>query len=1466
MRNVLVIACLLFCINGFSQQYSDSTEFDKTWIVTRILRENGTSKAISKQYFDKVGKPDQIQTKDMVSGKVLISQTISDAYGRPVLNTINAPVNNTNFGYKNDFVTDATGKKYDHTNFDEAKTNSPDPVGSQQGTLGWYYSSNNSLEDRVPTSAYPYSRTDFYKDGTGNAKRSAGAGEAYKMGTGRDISSYITPVQNELEHYLQIRNKYFTQAQLGAMPTSLAGRAFQSVTKDVNGNEVITITDQDGKILMSAIAGDELLTDNQSIINYAVHRYTLNATGFNQVLSSLDIIGTGSYVSVFRSTDNGVTFGEEFTGAISPSTAEVINNSGFSGIYRIESNLPFTVTCLISGESRPRIENGESRYAPSASSYYFKLLQNSSVYVGTPAGSAFGLNYTIYNMSTEQPVQGFVDGNELPKGYYKIVNNDKQPIKIRYFNYYSDISYTFYNQLGQAVATIDPEGVSKLITNINAYPNKSDIPFISTSEYNLRGQLIAATGVDGGRSEFIYRRDGKLRFSQNAKQAQYGWFSYTNYDRWGRAVESGEYHPSPDESLSFQILKTNTAIKESITADGGLTNSANKYDWTRTQYDVENNSHGQSGYTQTFVRGGVSTTEGPNSKTWYSYDEQGRSTWTIKAIYGMGAGGTAKYFTEDYVYDSEGNIVKSIFQKNTPAETFVHYYEYDINDRLYQAYTNTVDDPNTKTLQARYEYFLHGPVKRVEVAGNLQGIDYTYTLDGKLKAINHSKKAMDPGKDGMTHIPGNLNASFLPDAFGEVLEYYDNDYISNSLIGTASSGGSGGNTVLADLVVNNHNAGTTVYQATNSITFTDGFNSNGNSFTTQLGVPASTGGSEDATTPAYNISVAINNADAPAQYGGQIRGMSWFSKKPPMAAVPETPNMYAYKYDDKYRFNTATWGTISNNNFTGQAGVNSETIPANTGGYDKHGNILALSRTGQAGTVLDNFSYQYYQSPKPTNKLQTITQQTTGQTYATYQYDELGQLTGEMPGPGYGSAPAKYIEYNVEGLVTAVFSDAGKTLPLVRYVYDESGGRIKKISYNGSGAVIKTTYYIGGVIYEQDLGQPVPLQTEVAINAGGRVGVYFRQGNAYRYEMQDHLGNVRAVFVKTSTGTADYVVFRDYYPFGMEIGGRSYTDAQGYRYGYQGKYAEKDPETGWNAFELRMYDSRVGRWLTIDPEGEFLSPYVGMGNNPVNKTDPTGGSTYIEYPDAKAYFKANPNGKFDGKDGHWITADRLDGNWRWSTANASNIQNNRLNQYAPFEQVSDFYKWVQFEAKSSGHDVKWMKGAIGLVSDLAKNLEGGSAFVSNDVEDLLKELNVGIVNTVLPSFNDLLFGKYANTPLKGSRAQLWDENLVNFEQTFAQGIYNKRGLLTLTTLNAMAGGVFVKKGWHSTIGVIGRTTPALRKFDGEIWDTQLRIDIALLMLYPNSYKPHWQGFKDKVNASGLLNSSWQKYFNSYKVN
>jgi RHS repeat-associated protein len=84
------------------------------------------------------------------------------------------------------------------------------------------------------------------------------------------------------------------------------------------------------------------------------------------------------------------------------------------------------------------------------------------------------------------------------------------------------------------------------------------------------------------------------------------------------------------------------------------------------------------------------------------------------------------------------------------------------------------------------------------------------------------------------------------------------------------------------------------------------------------------------------------------------------------------------------------------------------------------------------------------------------------------------------------------------------------------------------------------------------------------------------------------------------------VVGSDFYPFGLVMDGTEITD-EAYRYGYQGQFSEKDLTTGWNEFELRMYDARFGRWLSVDPYGQYASGYVGMGNSPGMGVDPDGG-------------------------------------------------------------------------------------------------------------------------------------------------------------------------------------------------------------------------------------------------------------------
>ncbi|MBK7885182.1 MAG: hypothetical protein IPJ81_16370 [Chitinophagaceae bacterium] len=82
-----------------------------------------------------------------------------------------------------------------------------------------------------------------------------------------------------------------------------------------------------------------------------------------------------------------------------------------------------------------------------------------------------------------------------------------------------------------------------------------------------------------------------------------------------------------------------------------------------------------------------------------------------------------------------------------------------------------------------------------------------------------------------------------------------------------------------------------------------------------------------------------------------------------------------------------------------------------------------------------------------------------------------------------------------------------------------------------------------------------------------------------------------------------------YYPYGLKIksiSGKAFGKLENKK-GYQGDYSEEDTETGWNEFDLRMYNAQIGRWNSADPYEQYASPYLAMGNNPANLVDPDGG-------------------------------------------------------------------------------------------------------------------------------------------------------------------------------------------------------------------------------------------------------------------
>jgi RHS repeat-associated protein len=109
---------------------------------------------------------------------------------------------------------------------------------------------------------------------------------------------------------------------------------------------------------------------------------------------------------------------------------------------------------------------------------------------------------------------------------------------------------------------------------------------------------------------------------------------------------------------------------------------------------------------------------------------------------------------------------------------------------------------------------------------------------------------------------------------------------------------------------------------------------------------------------------------------------------------------------------------------------------------------------------------------------------------------------------------------------------------------------------------------------------------------------------------------------------------QDYYPFGSLMPGRKYNAGE-YRFGFNGM--EKDDEitgiTGsHNTTEFRGYDSRLGKWLSVDPLASsfpWQSPFTALDNNPIRFVDPDGRSAgdFLN----KEGKKVGSDGKADGK-------------------------------------------------------------------------------------------------------------------------------------------------------------------------------------------------------------------------------------------
>ncbi len=665
---------------------------------------------------------------------------------------------------------------------------------------------------------------------------------------------------------------------------------------------------------------------------------------------------------------------------------------------------------------------------------------------------------------------------------------------------------------------------------------------------------------------------------------------------------------------------------------------------------------------QRFVAGNVSKTLTRNPETtttWYSYDIYGRVEWVVQFINGLGAK------TIDYEYDAKGQVHKVYYQKDDVSERFVHKYTYNNGGKLKKVETSY--DNIHFTEHATYDYYKSGELKRTLLAEGLQGIDYVYTLGGSLKAINHPglTDSYDPGNDqndafgmiidyhkndymrdgvainaspsGNDRFDGNIKAvrwgttglSNPGIQSGYSYQYNDNKWLTAATFGTFNTNGIFSQSPVDDFMVNN-------------ITY----DANGNILTLYRNKESTTGSNiMDRLSYNYNSGKNqlnhVNDSYPNMDDDGDIKD--------------QDPNNYLYNsigqlienIQDQVSYNYFATGLTKSVNSTNLAGtgvsfyyndrgqrvekrsyangnVNQKTFYIRDvsgtplaiytlpdGHYDsrtvfKEYPIYGMSRIG----VADQHNTFKYELTDYLGNVRAVIQRD-GHVFPVF-YDDFSsglvstswnstttselsvvnerlkvKVTGSPNSVSVGFPVTAGHTYNIQ-----FDTDLDETVNFLDYYVD---GSLSTISNNVGTAIENGSYSFN---YTASATTNIQLVFRLQSNS-------MLEGPTNNYFLDD----VKITDV-TTTNTPIMLAHKDYYPFGMPMPNRN-IEGQ-YRYGYQGQFAETDPETGMPAFELRLWDARIGRWLTPDPYGQYYSTYLGMGNDPINGIDPDGGfKTYV---------------------------------------------------------------------------------------------------------------------------------------------------------------------------------------------------------------------------------------------------------------
>ena len=339
----------------------------------------------------------------------------------------------------------------------------------------------------------------------------------------------------------------------------------------------------------------------------------------------------------------------------------------------------------------------------------------------------------------------------------------------------------------------------------------------------------------------------------------------------------------------------------------------------------------------------------------------------------------------------------------------------------------------------------------------------------------------------------------------------------------------------------------------------------------------------------YNDGYADLAADE--LYSGKITAVTWQSRR------DLNKRGYGYQFDDLYQLTRAQYGDESTDWTENDRNLVHQLT------YDLHGNLLSIHRNKENNSALDELTYFYEDGNKLLGVDDAVTTSSgfdfydkNGSQYninsPEYAYDIDGNLIRD------DNKGIFDIQYNHLHLPEKIDFGNGDS---ICYIYSAGGQKVRKVVYWGSSNTSTSTDYIDNFHYQDQV-------LDFIATGDGRIEV---DGTNYehQYNFQDQLGNVRMVFADGNEdnilNTSEIKQDIHYYPFGMQLL-NSLQSGSSNKYLYNGKELNDEHDLNWYHYGARFYDPQLGRWHVVDPADEFNSPYVYVGNDPVNKIDPDG--------------------------------------------------------------------------------------------------------------------------------------------------------------------------------------------------------------------------------------------------------------------